>query len=756
MADSKAITYEYSGYLKTVLKAPDPGVSEKIEGITFSIDDIATWTTRDADSDKEWQNIPVQRSRTEDAVRLTGRFDETLRIDNLAIDDPSFWVALGTLGWQDWRLPIDVAQFPIAEITYRCITDNARPAWIWRYDGGLQFDWLPPTRRWRTIVRRVPHFGFPSKLTGVIIRLYSPSRTTETIDVKRVRFRVQTHEEWEAATQDEARHLEMVKPTHAPILDEFLPLGVYMSGESTRRLAQILGISLVEYWNLAFEDLVLHRHNCVFVEDVERFSKEEWKDLLSAALAFGIRLVPMRDSSRYETLERQRQYVDEYVKPYAKSKAILAWSMLHEPPEHDFSRMIRLRDLVEKADPNHPVALVTRHPSAYPLYAPFFAASGINHFTSHAPWEIGDIVRTHLPLNRGQQFWMVAPAFVYATGTPEWSSCAEMRLMINLAFANGARGWAVYAYHNDPIWMNGSCQRSLTGPFLMFSDLWAELGERMERYQTLAPLLLQARPARMPDQWYLSAARADTNTQLPPDVPPVSSFRLRGADFNLYFVVSNDVRGMASVNVAIPPEALEGLEIYDVFDFAQTREWKPMNPQRHLEMFPGQARVVLVAAPEVCARWGAILAERLIEEDRRQLGIHLKLARTYNLDLTEIETLMTKTGTGDAMQDLRNMDLAHDLLFDLMYSTPAIYKTRSRIIEASAAICACDGALCRLLGRGLVGEARELGQRVVPYAREVTHLRLELRQGRGEEILEQCEDLVDRVLKLLAEIRGKG
>ncbi|MDX9972761.1 MAG: hypothetical protein RBU21_07220 [FCB group bacterium] len=745
---------EYSGYLKTLLREPNEAEREQAESIVFTSDDIAAWTTSDVASDLEWRDIPAQRTRTPDGVRLLGRFDDVRRIDSLSSDDPSFWVPLGTLGWNDPRFPIDLNRYPIVEITYRCTSENARPAWVWRYPGGLYLDYLPATRRWRTIIRRIPHFGFPNQVDSLVFRLYSASRSTETVEIQSIRFRAMTPTEAEATANNERHLLEEAKPKHYPLLDEFMPLGVYMNALSARRLAEMLGISIEEYWNFAFEDVATHRHNTIILEDVSGLSPVEWRELVALAASHALRLVPVFDLGRYETLEQQRQFVEERIKPYAESEAILAWSLYDEPPEHEFPNLLRLGRIVEEMDPNHPLVVITRHPSAYPLYAPFFAASGIDHYTSHAPWEFAEMVHSHAALARGQQFWMVAPAFVYATGTPEWSSCAEMRLMVNLTFANGARGWSVFAYHNDPMWIHGSCQRSLTGPFLTFSDLWAELGERMERFHALAPLLLQAEPARMPEQWYATSAPSSENLHLPEGLTATSSFRLRGPNYNLYFVVSNNVRGMASVNIKIPREIMHGLEIYDVFDFCQNRVWEPMNLERHLEMFPGQARVVLVAAPDVCAHYGEVLAKRLAEEDRRQLEIELKLARVYDLPLAEIEELLSCAGTGGPFQELNDLDRAQDMMVDLLYEHPTITPARTGITEASAIVCACDGALCRLLARGLHDEAREFGLKVVPLAREIAHLRIELRQGRADAVLPQCESLTKRAQRLLAEIRS--
>jgi hypothetical protein len=100
------------------------------------------------------------------------------------------------------------------------------------------------------------------------------------------------------------------------------------------------------------------------------------------------------------------------------------------------------------------------------------------------------------------------------------------------------------------------------------------------------------------------------------------------------------------------------------------------------------------------------------------------------------------------------MRQARDELLGLIYDSPSIFAPRSKLIEACAAVCACDGSLCRLLGRGKVDIARQWGFKVIPLAREFTNLRLELRRGKGDAIMGQCENLALRAHSLLAEIRA--
>lgn len=746
--------YEYQGYLKSILYAPDANERDRLDRIEFTAEDIVRWPTRDLETDREWKKTPVHRARTDDGVRLVGRFEDVRRMDTIAVDDPSFWVPLGTLGWADARFPVDVKRYPICELTYRCTSDNALPVCVWTYPGGLHIERLPQTKQWTTLVRLVSHREFPSQIDALILRLYSTTRTTESVEIASVQFRAMSATEREAYHNDQSRAEKLDPVKRYEQLDAFLPLGVSMNADAARRNAELLGVSLGEYWDLTLEDIVTHHHNCIAMESVGRLTLPEWDELLAHCETFGVKLAAFHDINLSDDQQELQNLIETRIKPYANSQTILSWSVKEEPAEDEFQHLLKVKSWVEQADPNHPVSMVTRYASAFPLYAPHFSVAGVNHYTSHAPWDVGAMVRAHVPLMTGQQFWMTGPAFIYATGTPEWSTCPEMRLMVNLAFANGARGWFSHAYHNDPIWVTGSCQRTLTGPFLTFSDLWLELDRRMEGLNALAPLFLASSPSQLPPDWFSAVATSDDRAQLPQGVPPTSSYRLRGPDFNLFVVVSNDVRGMSSLNIRVAPEALRGNQIFDLSDFVRKRVWVPMDLERHLEMFPGQAQMVFVAEPEVCSRWRDIVAERLIEDDKRQFAFNFKLARTYNLDISAIEEVLQRAGQGPTMDNLAAMDCVRDELVNLMYSAPPIRDTRSSIIETCAAICACDGVLCRLIGRGKVDLAKEWGQRVLPLAREVTHLRLELRRGKGAEVLDYCRDVAHRTLNLLTELRS--
>jgi len=753
--ESTTMDFEYGGYLKGLLYAPDPKARENVPSIVFTSKDLAHWNTRDFESDFEWKRIPALRQQRGEIVRLTGRFEDEVRMDTLSPDDPSLWVSLSTIGIDAPQMPIDVSAHPIVEITYRCLSENAVPAMGWTYPGGLNITRLPRTRRWRTVVHRAQHFSCPRQLDDVVVRLYSTARSTETLEIESICFRAMTRGEQEAIQKEEVRLRDTMKPPHYPVLDEFLPLGVYLNGETARRMAELLGIGLDEYWSLALEDIVRHHHNAVILEQFERMSEAEFRAFLGHAEAYGLRVLPMQDFPLDEDSEFFDSVVEEWIKPHVGSKAILAWSVCVEPSENDFAGLMRAKQKIEAADPHHPVYLLTRHPSAYPLYAPFFAASGFDRYTSHSPWEVGEMVRSHFGLGSTQQFWMAGPTFTWATGTPEWSTCPEMRIMVNSAFANGARGWFSYSYHNDPIWLSGSCMRTLTGPFLAFSDLWLELDQCMERLNPLLPLINNTWPWHMPKHWYAWSARAGDHYDFPEGVAPTSSYRLRGPDYNLYFIISNDIRGMATVTIDIPPDVMKGLEIYDITDYVHTAQWQSMRLERRLQMVPGQTRILLVAEAQVCAHWRDVIADRMIKNYEHQTAIHLPLAESYDVSTAKLRALMENQSMdgGNYLDRLHGFREAYGEFMNTIYDHAPFTLARSSILETMSATCACDGALCRLVRRGRMEEARTLGEEVIPLAREFTNLRLDLRNGHANRILGHCEDLSRRAQQTLRTIR---
>lgn len=745
--------YDYSGYLKTIIHAPDLPLRSKLEYVEFTADDIAHWNCQDDPADRAWVGIPAEVKRTKEGVLLRGHFEEVRRIDNVRDLSPTFWAPLGTRGLNDGRFPIDLKRFPIMEITYRSVSPKAMPAWCWEYPGGMHQDGLTPSKDWRTIVRLASHNGFPETVTGLCIRLYSASRTTEEIEIQSIRFRVMSGTEWEAC---EKHRKSLKKSFEAPryeALNDFLPFGVTMNVRSARDMADALGISLHDYWRISFEDIARHSHNAVALYNVELLSKTEFRDALSMAEFFNLRIVANLDWDLDDFDEKQCALVEEQIKPFSNVGSLLGWCLQLNPSDHNFPNMLKAQKCIQEAAPGQPVAYMTRNPNSFPLMAPHFPVSAMAYFKSNAAWELGNMVSAHLPLCGGQQFWIVAPTHVFASNTPTWNTCPEIRLLLNNAFSNGARGWFAHTYHNNPIWLNGNYQNSLTGPFLTFSDVWAELGHRVERFNALAPLFLNGKPVEQVDIPVEVESKKHPRSKLDAELPVVQYKWLQGDNYYLFYLINNDIGEVTSVNLRFPEKLPGSMQLFDVTDFVRTRRWAPSRHERHLEMFPGQGQMILLAEPEAYVELRDAMALRTLDNDKRLVSIDLSLARRYNLNVDEAVKLVLSLGHGKPMDDLLQMLEVRNFLLNEIYSDDRIVESRSKLIQASAIICGCDTLLSEMMGSGKTDLAYEMGLRIIPLANTMTNLRLKLRRGHGPEITETCENVMKSSYALLQEIQ---
>ncbi len=751
--------HKYQGYLKQLPDAPDPEAVKDVPQVVFSPESIEKWKCTDDPGELEWTKASAWVGRTDGgSVLLHSDFAAIRRIDNLDRKKPRFWAPLSVTSEEDPRFPLDCRQFPVVEITYRCVTSHACPACVWTYPGGAHQLFLEPSRDWLTAIMLIPHHDFPASISRFTLRLYSAWRSKEVLEIAQVRFRGLLPTETSALAGLSSELGDTPAPPAYPLLDTFLPFGVHMHATVAEQLAELMDISLFDYLRLAFEDVVRHHHNCIVFEGAHTFSQETFNVVVELAENFGVRLIPAFDWPLEMFAEKGDDLIDSYIKPHTQSNGILAWNLMDTPFEQNLAGSVRARNMIAAADPNHPMAVQLGGADAFPLFSPHFAASGFSYFRPREPWAIAETLRTHIPLLQGQQFWVTAPAFVYASDYPPWGTSPQLRLMLNSALAGGARGWIAHTYHNTPVWVEGHYERSLTGPFLTFSDLWAELGNRVERLTVLAPLFLSARPIPPPEHLQFSVGfKKNPKSRLLPGLDAISVSWLQGPDYLLFYLVNNDTEQVTSVNLSLPASLPDGLEVYETTALVRNRTWEPSLHKRQSEMFPGQGRLFMVAQPGVCEFWHHKIAQRIIQKDLRQTRMDLELARQYRLEVEFIETTLNHLNTDTSIADLNPVHDAREALFNLIYATPEICRPRELLIQASSVICGCDGALSALHGRGDAATARELGIQVLPLARTLTVLRLQLRRGHGSAIVPEIEALVrtgTELLKAIWEKRG--
>ena len=93
--------YRYHGYLKQLPGSPDPEALKHINKVVFNADSLEHWKCVDDTAEKEWVNVPVRVSRSDEGVALHAHFEDIRRIDNLDHKEPRFWAPLSITSEED-------------------------------------------------------------------------------------------------------------------------------------------------------------------------------------------------------------------------------------------------------------------------------------------------------------------------------------------------------------------------------------------------------------------------------------------------------------------------------------------------------------------------------------------------------------------------------------------------------------------------------------------------------------------------------
>ena len=732
-------------HLRAKLNRPPESSTERIR---FDAEALRGWQPGDDAAEPEWKAVQGRIRPAENAIRLSAHFENVRRIDIIDRSEPRFWFAVSSPARQP--LAIDVTRYAVLEVEARNVDLRGLFKVACFYPGGEFLFTLPLDSDWHTFAMLVGP-GFPGQVDAVSLRCYGAWRETGTVEVRAVAFR--------ALEDEEQRQLETVTTLCAPpqevpppVLPEgFFPFGVFMDAEASLRLGDIMDISFHDYWRLALEDIARHHCNCVVLENAEKMGPELGAQLVEQARGYDIRLIPSFASLPDPDAPEAGSRIEYLTGAFRNHPVIAAWAAGRLPEDDVCAWWQGNRRIFRELGVTQPLLCYSEHPGNVELLSRSTPVMWFHFFKSGVPWDAGKAVAVHERQKGTRALWFTVPAFTRASGAPEWCGCPGMRLMLNLALANGVDGWFTHAYHHVPSWLQGPLERSLTGPFQTFSDLWTELGNRLERLTSLAPVFQAVRPADTPLAGFSVEARKHAQSTLRTDISPVSVFWLAGEDIRLCHVVNNDLMQVTSVTLYFPEDLGPDAAVYDLTHFVRNRVWNPVRSPRRLEMFPGQGQVFLFATRDAAAHWRDQIAAQILAADQRQVLVDLDLARQYITNLEETEEALTGMSV-NPLADLVRVHTAREKLINMIYGCPDLYETRSALIEASSLLCACDEALARLHASGRTEAAHDFGMRALPYARQLTGYRLLLRRGEGRTILKDCRQLIQSIYSLLTDI----
>lgn len=754
--------YIYKGLLNKIKDPPTPQELEKCANVTFFPDDLMKWSMEDDPGEQEWKGISARRMIEEidgeKILKWTGDFTPIRRLNFLKdMEKPSFWVPLSTRTSSVPHFPIAQNKYPIVELNYRMQYGKCLPAWTWHYTTGQFFEFLDMDFKWTTVARAWCFNSFPRKMENFALRLYSYTRTKETMYIRSIRFREPTEREKELLNKKDILQLGHEKPIHYPILDEFFPIGTYINANTARNMSHLLKVDLASYLDLLFEDLSLHYHNVAFVEKFYDFLPGDQEVLFEISKKHKVKLIIsleeeniFLDTSKTNLFIKEKEHT---IKRYSTEDNLFGWVLKENPSDAEIDAYIQIKKKIEQIDEKHPVIYLTREANAFPLYAQVSSIVGLSHWKSNNPWELGQVLKTHMKFINGQHLWAIGPTFVFGSGAPIWNTAPEIRLMINLAISSGARGWLSYTYHNIPLWSGGECQRSLTGPFLTFSDVWQELGGRLGRFYSLAHLVMSARPTSPPDFIPDIQSRKHPRSRCPDSVDILINTWMKGENFWLFYLVNQDTSEVTGVNINFRSALPEQYRVYDATQFVRSYQWEELPQSFHREMFPGQGQIMLIATPDECQRWGEIIMKRIFEYLEQQIFIDIQLLKPYLSSTEKIIDKVKDLKEKQSINTLQKMVEIKNQVINTIYTTEDLYKVRGKLLEVGAILCACDGVLCRLLSESKTTVVEKYKEEVLKSAGEFIEYRLGVREGKGKKFLSHIEKLSERLYTILQELR---
>lgn len=245
----------------------------------------------------------------------------------------------------------------------------------------------------------------------------------------------------------------------------FMPIGVYEAfrEEDFRRLADAGFNCIMNYRTL---------NRCLgscALSDSEREKKiTEFMDLLAKhrlKLIFSLKdQLPHHNGpdvlEKWADASGRLAVAEKAVNTFKNHPALLAWYISDEEVRRAVPDVLRLRELINHADPNHPTCTLTCNFGDLPYYGisgdiiavDCYPIKSTNPRQSIKTWEDA----LHAGERTGLPCWAVSQMFNWAVDGKDWSpdmwsktrgpNAEEMRAMPLLAAIRGARGFIFYAY----------------------------------------------------------------------------------------------------------------------------------------------------------------------------------------------------------------------------------------------------------------------------------------------------------------------
>lgn len=387
--------------------------------------------------------------------------------------------------------------------------------------------------------------------------------------------------------------------------------------------------------------------------------------------AYGVQLVPSTYMTQHYASDKPRKVCEQTMrKAVARFKdhpAMLGYLLVDEPQSADARDFYWGKGFIESLDRDNPCFCLCNGIQAVYEFARTMQVCAIDYYplgpvpgARPGAWAQGDLVR--LARTQGaRRIWVLPPCFGASSWRPP--SPAEFKIQIFSALAEGATGFMVYSYADQPAWSRARTEYGrLVDPFGNPTPNWQVFRELGPYLRSAGPLLIGAQ--RLPnDAVHAQVAQvvvSDVGRRRPWVVARAFADPKRDAR---YLVVSNNSRFHRRATTVTVRQLRKGDQVLDLFSLQDV--------PRHgagfrVTLGPGDGRLFAVGAPTVLARVRHDVFARRYAIERDLLALETRLAGRMGTDVAAVQSGLKQAdeaaGRGEFVAALQKLGEARFIL----------------------------------------------------------------------------------------------
>lgn len=418
---------------------------------------------------------------------------------------------------------------------------------------------------------------------------------------------------------------------------------------------------------------------------------------LDQCASYGVRFAPSTYLTQHYSSNASREQCEAAMRKaaaeFGKHPALLAYWLVDEPGAATAADFVWGKQALESFDPEHPALCTCNSISSIRTFAARLPILCIDYYPlSPVPWydlgawAVGDSARYARELG-AHRIWMLPQVF----GQSSWRapSAPEFLIQVFSSLAEGATGFAPYAYADRPQWHDPVNEYGhLVDPYGNPSPAWEQM-QRLGPYLRSAGVLL-AGALRLPDQ----AAVAQINASI---VSPVGRKR-PGAVARAYRDEKRQVRYVVTYN-ATPayrwtfPVALadfpEGERAMDLFAL---RDVPRAGNTFSVFLEPGDGRLYAVGQPAALAAVRQEVTANRLALERDLLDLEVRVAQRMGLDCARVQAAVA------AAKTLEDLAVARVALGQQQRADPAYWAVHEDVQGSRTALGRSHALLNRRIG----------------------------------------------------------